>query len=454
QVEATGAVERFAGMYFAQEGASLVRDRALVQACGLEYAAKLAKVARGVGTRRSELAGKIENFIASSKNQGWFGLGAHYWTYATLEQELQQACAVPVGWLAPNYRAFAEVLPASFATVFWPRLQQVSHMGDDSSDNLWDKIKSALNPLTALTRRFAMYLECQPDALLAMVRLSRWLSSTCEGILLGAEAAKLAALGGSKLLTKNVASRIADFFTGGGEAADTVAKALIDDLFFFLRIIILPLWAYATFVAYVVPAMPFLIWLAALAGWVLMVLEMLIAAPFWLIGHGMSEGEGFSGQWGKNGYFLWFSIFLRPALLVLSMFVCFMVMQATGHVLGALAAPFIESQAEIGAVGLGIVGGIFMFLILSAALALLTYTLFSFVTKIPDRIMRWLWQGSVLGNEAVHVLSNTVFTGAINKARMLAQAGVGAVKHDLGLLAQKMKKAESGFLAAKDVEKH
>ncbi|MBQ7586100.1 MAG: DotA/TraY family protein [Desulfovibrionaceae bacterium] len=435
QVELTGAPRHFATMKFAgdlSEAVTVLEDRTLVQAQGVQYAVKLAELAKGRGDRPEKLKQKLDMFLLNAKSQGWFGLGSHYWTLATLEQELQAADDLRVEFLAPKFRSFADCLPFSFATAFWPRLNEASYLGDKPSDDLWSKLWEYLAPFTGLTKRFAYALEDSPDALLATVHLARWTSGTCSAILVAAEAAKLAAVGGSKLLTKNAAMRVADFFTGGGEASDSVLKALLEDLSFFLKLIILPLWCFSTCVAYLVPAIPFLIWVAALAGWVAITLEAIIAAPIWLIGHAMPEGEGFAGAHGRSGYMLVLSILLRPCLLVLSMLTCFMVMRATGSIIGSLMAPFIDSQADLSSVTLGLVGCVFMFIITCGAITLLTWKLFDLVTKMPDRIIRWVGQQiASFGSEANTALNLKTFSHSSHNAALLAQSSANSVKRGL-----------------------
>ncbi|MBO4334625.1 MAG: DotA/TraY family protein [Desulfovibrio sp.] len=434
QIEATGAHSHFAQMQLtASEMRTVVEDRARVQACGVNYAIKLTALIRGKGTRSAELNARLAAFQAQMQSLGWFALGSHYFTLATLEQESMAADDVQVHWLEPRFRSFAEILPASFATQFWPRINEASYLGDAPPQSLWDKLVGYLSPFTGLTKRFAVHLSESHDALLAMVGMARWVAATCQGILVAAEGAKLAAIGGSKLLTKNVLSRVADFFTGGGEACESVLKTLIQDISFFLKVILLPLWAFSTFVAYLVPAIPFLIWVAAIAGWVVLTLESIIAAPIWLIGHALPEGEGFAGLHARQGYMLLLGVLLRPCLLVLAVFVCLLVMHATGSIIGALCVPFIDAEAGLDPIGLGLVGCLFLFVIVTAAITLLTWKLFEVVTRMPDRILRWLGQQiAALGNEGANAMGLSAFQKAQSHAQNLAQAGSRVlVQHSL-----------------------
>ncbi|MBO4369057.1 MAG: DotA/TraY family protein [Desulfovibrio sp.] len=431
RIEMTKAPFHFASMQMqASEMAVVYTDRARVQAEGVRYALAMSEKARGKGNRSKELSARLDAQVAKISSLGWFSLGSHYWSLATLEQELVACDDVRVEWIEPRFRSFAEILPASFITSFWPRIHEASYLGDDPSSGIFEKVLDYLSPFTGLSKRFADYLGESPDALLAMVRIARWTSGTCSSVLVAAEAAKLAAIGGSKLLTKNVASRVADFFTGGGEAGDSVARAAIQDFSFFIRLLIVPLWAFSTFVAYLVPAIPFLIWVAAIAGWIVLTLEAIIAAPLWLIGHAMPEGEGFAGLHGRSGYMLILSVSLRPALLVLSMLLCFIVMRATGNIIGALLGPFIEAEAGLSAISVGVVGCIFLFIIICGATTLLTWKLFELVTQMPDRIIRWVGQQiATLGNEAGTAMGMSTFRSAEQRATTIAHAAGQGLRH-------------------------
>ncbi|MBQ7606880.1 MAG: DotA/TraY family protein [Desulfovibrionaceae bacterium] len=410
-VEASGAPAHLA--HLENTTASLIEDRARVLAAGTSYAASLAKLVGGRG-QRDDLQSRLDAFTAASRTRGWFALGAQYWTYITLEQELMARDGAPVSWIAPNYRSLADILPASFVTGFWPRINETAYMGDRPGNSVADTVLDAISPFTGLPKRFANALQESPDALVAMVKMARYVSGTCTAILLAAEAAKLATLGGTKLISKNIFGRIGDLLTGSGEAIDTTVSALVADVSFFLRLILLPLWCFATFVAYGVPAIPFLFWLAGIASWLYLVIEAIVAAPLWLIAHATGDGTGFAGSSAKRGYLLLLNLFLRPSLLVLALFLCIITIRATGNVIGSLAAPFIDAQAGFSAFTLGIVGCIAVFILLVTGTSLLTWKLFILIPKLPATVFRWIGESipyTAPSDEMPALKSGTVTTG-------------------------------------------
>ena len=57
----------------------------------------------------------------------------------------------------------------------------------------------------------------------------------------------------------------------------------------------------AMMTSYILPNMPFIIWIGCITGWVLLVIEAIIAAPLWAIMHLHPSGDDLTGR-GGNGY--------------------------------------------------------------------------------------------------------------------------------------------------------
>jgi conjugal transfer/type IV secretion protein DotA/TraY len=61
-------------------------------------------------------------------------------------------------------------------------------------------------------------------------------------------------------------------------------------------------------------------------GWMIMIVESLIAAPVWAASHVIPEGEGFAGNAARQGWMLLLNILFRPILLVLGLFFSMLMM--------------------------------------------------------------------------------------------------------------------------------
>jgi len=126
------------------------------------------------------------------------------------------------------------------------------------------------------------------------------------------------------------------------------------------------------------------------------------------------------------GYMLLLSTLLRPSLLVISMFLSIIIMQASGALIGPLFSPFVNSMVTL--VSIGIVGSIFLFVFLAGTVALLTWKTFDLVTAVPDRIIRWIGQQiAPLGNEAAQAQGRDVIGLSSQTAHQTSDAGAKLV---------------------------
>jgi hypothetical protein len=78
--------------------------------------------------------------------------------------------------------------------------------------------------------------------------------------------------------------------------------------------------------AYWLPILPFVIWVGQVLGWMISVMELLIATPVWMAAHLHPEGEGVSGQHAASGYKVVLELLLRPTLLVFGLIVTMLIL--------------------------------------------------------------------------------------------------------------------------------
>src|SRR5690606_36723127 len=91
--------------------------------------------------------------------------------------------------------------------------------------------------------------------------------------------------------------------------------ALATYLQMFLMPLIATLWVVAFLTTNLLPMMPFIIWLGAIIGWTILVVEAIVAAPLWAIMHLHPNGSDIVGR-GGAGYPLVRGLLLRPVLLI------------------------------------------------------------------------------------------------------------------------------------------
>lgn len=144
---------------------------------------------------------------------------------------------------------------------------------------------------------------------------------------------------------------------------------------------------------YLFPFLPWLLWIGGLVGWLILVIEAVIAAPLWALAHMRMDGEGIMGPAGQQGYMLALSLMLRPSLMLIGLL--------AGQVLIFVFVPFIgvsvASTFQLGhAAGAKIdaMGMIMMIALMSFVLVTVCYKAFGLIHQVPDRVLRWIGAGS------------------------------------------------------------
>jgi conjugal transfer/type IV secretion protein DotA/TraY len=194
--------------------------------------------------------------------------------------------------------------------------------------------------------------------------------------------------------------------------------ALLDALSPFLVLAAIALLASGWTLAYVVPMMPYFIWVLSCVSWLILVVEAIVAGCMWAFAHLRMDGEGISGGAGDNGYRITLQILLRPALMVIGML--------AGMAVFAVAAQYIQQtyytamRSTLGS-HYGFIDGLIVFLCMMVVFfVIMAERCFSLVHQLPDRIMRWVG-GSPEGlNEEQH--ANTIKGAAVGITRSSTQS--------------------------------
>ncbi len=227
---------------------------------------------------------------------------------------------------------------------------------------------------------------------------------------------------------------------GGLVPASAVAGGVIAGINTSLKFIMAPITALLIVgftCAYLIPMVPFIMWLGCIGGWVIQCVIALIVAPLWAIMHLHPNGDDATGR-GGNGYSMLMGLILRPALLVFGFIASIAISSVLGELINKIYFQvFAFSGANI--------NGWLAFITMLAGTTIYAVIMFSFIKKthsimhvIPDEILKWIGGGSdALGNYA-----QSMGSGAERSGMAAAQA-VGAG----GLLGVGLRDASKGFQA-------
>ncbi len=141
---------------------------------------------------------------------------------------------------------------------------------------------------------------------------------------------------------------------------------------------------------YYIPAIPFILWTLGVVGYLVLVIESLIAAPLWAASHALPKGQGLTSDAARQGYILLLNLAIRPPLMVLGLL--------AGGALMTLAAKFavatfdvysaalLESRVELSS----LLTFVALFVVEVIVLVGLVHKSFALVFDASDKAIEWV----------------------------------------------------------------
>ncbi|WP_422033547.1 DotA/TraY family protein [Roseovarius sp.] len=312
----------------------------------------------------------------------WLGLGS----YVSADDVEGMAAASEMTRTLEGYdRQFAESSGKLAALGFPLDAATVAEINSDAADSIWDRVPGAQAMLTNLHGILLSALEpgnFADDPMIGLTSIGKFLI-TFAFALIGV-------------------STLAGLATGGALAVSfgPIITAMIGA---------------GVVLSFVLPIMPFIFWLLGVTGYFLVVIEAVIAINLFALSHMRMDGEGISGEAGRNGWLLMLTLAFTPMLMIFG-FIAGMVIFRVSDAL--LSAGFFYAVE-------GVIGGDFTFgfvaIIGYAVLMALIYVVllersFSLITELPARVLRWM-------GDRDQVVSNTY---AVAPVRPGARLPVGS----------------------------
>ncbi len=410
-----------------------------------------ATVAGAISAEQSQIspqfAQSMDNLNAHIHTYGWLSLGAYYWTIARSNSALQDRVDETPGWTGYDGKAVAADLGpfdsqrldgvltqvANGALAVKPPQQQNSSVIMSALDEL---IPSNLQTLFA--RPAADFL-LNGDPVANLQRAGQ--------IILDGEVGGILA----SYVTARVAAKSVDSATAGiplvGKiisGADGVPARILRYLSPYVLLFLGALTIIAFAWAFYIPSIPFILWVFGVLGWLMLVVESLVASVLWAAGIATPEGEGLLGERGSQGFMLFLNVMFRPALMVIGFFASFLLLTTIGNWVGAGFVAFWgqeNSSVWISWNPLMWIGSVGLVTYLAMELA---HKVFELITWIPENVMRWIGgQGTQLG-EQQHAKSIEAGFAAMAKTRGSQRDGIREIKRKGG--------GEKGEAAAKKTD--
>jgi conjugal transfer/type IV secretion protein DotA/TraY len=191
--------------------------------------------------------------------------------------------------------------------------------------------------------------------------------------------------------TVSTGSAIFNFLTGNwGAAAATIAgNAIMSFLATPVFIGLLALMIPGIMIAYVLPMIPWVLWMAGVCGWIILVCEAMIAVPLWMLAHMTVGGDGLHGR-AIEGWALLFNVVFRPTLMVIGLFLGYFVFACMSYLIRqtfGIAAGFALSNGWLVTNFLGVAVLLNIFVMMHITAALMSFRL---VALMPHHLPRLL----------------------------------------------------------------
>jgi hypothetical protein len=142
------------------------------------------------------------------------------------------------------------------------------------------------------------------------------------------------------------------------------------------------------------PSLPYTIFMVAVVGWILAVLQSVIAAPLWAVMH-MTPDRTFVGS-QTQGYLLLLSLFVRPALIIVGLFAAMLVANPViGYISKAFWAMYHANVTSAESLGWFVEFLQWKNWLIMYGFVLLpvTYMVFGLSQTLPDTVLRWIGAG-------------------------------------------------------------
>lgn len=204
-------------------------------------------------------------------------------------------------------------------------------------------------------------------------------------------------------------------------------QEILNTLSVLFWMIVIALWGVAHVLAFYLPAVPFIFWVSGVIGWMIMVVEAMVAVPIWIVAHAMPEGEGLAGERGKQGYLLMLGILVRPFLMLLGLCIAMVLMGIVGKLIGGLFIVYVASFESQSGFIMPIHSMVAYLVMLGAIMIIFTHKLFGMISYLPDQVLRWVGGHSPsLGEGADENKAHLMVGGLVSRTENAMRGGAGA----------------------------
>lgn len=175
--------------------------------------------------------------------------------------------------------------------------------------------------------------------------------------------------------------------------------------------------------AYVLPVLPMIIFVIFALGCLVLLVEALIAAPIWALGHIKLAGQGVVDNTQLPGYQILLGLFIRIPIAVIAFVFSLLVTDVSLHGVAQIVTPGFGGHVS----SLGPIGLIVFLLVLGFISWQVCIRSFSMINELPDKVMRWIHiQSPAQGDDGQRAMTGIVVAG-MQRAGAATTAATGVL---------------------------
>jgi conjugal transfer/type IV secretion protein DotA/TraY len=345
---------------------------------------------------------------------GWTGAGAYYVEIADLDGRTLSLLSATPTVTAPSYIGLGPSLSSDLAPLVASAVSFQSELAtyvqtadglsapggnsdiitgtsmNDQNPSLLEGVLRKLNlaepAVHALIQAIAPTNNQWQDPFTALIHLGHVLVSIALGAITLATV-----LASSSSSTAVTAWNLLSFNWGAAAATFTghmIMSFLGVPIFYGCLALLIP----GLILAFVLPMVPFAMWIAGVAGWLILVFETIVAVPLWAFAHLTFQGDGLHGR-GAEGYGLLINVLVRPTLMLIGLFLGYYMFTCLSWLLFqgfGVAVHFALADGWIVTNLLGAIIMISMFVLMQMMAALLSFRMISLV---PHHVIKMIGFG-------------------------------------------------------------
>lgn len=402
----------------------------LAQAAAEYDATVSAAVPREIQEVSPAFAQSMQRLSDDISHAGWISLGSYYWQIGSANEALQRRVDAAPGWTGYDSKAIGQSL-SPFDQKRLSGILEAMAGAQVASDPQppASLFQSAVNHIFPI-RGGAFYAQWPVGLLLSGDPVTN-LQKVGDSMMNAA-----GPIVGTYMIARMTAGAEAKAgsavpFVGGLITAAAGIERTAEKVFgpYLLMIVVGIVLVGATW-AYYIPAVPFILWTFGVVGWLIAIIESLVASVLWAAGIATPEGEGFLGPRGEQGFMLFLNVMIRPSLMVLGFFASYLLLIPLGNLVGAGLAIFLRGE-NTGLTAWNPVTWIASAVLVSIIAVTLCHKIFSLITWVPDNVMKWLGHGvSSLGEHEAEGHARNAFVGVAGRAGQFERSKPGADGND------------------------